>query len=233
MSPWPCMELLSPRNVIVCPWRWRNFTIDRISKSNNSIMWKISFTWTRGVLSVMEHLAHVDRLVAIRLEQLKRQNGMQWKVEFEVKIVLEQLEGISIKGTFSTYLRESGKVSTNYAKPRGKCAKDLFGQFFGSVRCLWRWYWWHWLYSWGFGARSRSRDLLIQNEHWEKLAIKMIVIMTMVMIIMMIVMIMMIRTMSEDQWHGWCQVSDLSSSRFCLDCTELVGRMPVIMENNL
>ena len=27
-------------------------------------------------------------------------------------------------------MRESGKVSTNYAKPRGKCAKDLFGQFF-------------------------------------------------------------------------------------------------------
>ena len=98
---WPCMELLSPRNVIVCPWRWRNFTIDRISKSNNSIMWKISFTWTRGVLSVMEHLAHVDRLVAIRLEQLKRQNGMQWKVEFEVKIVLEQLEGISSCSIFA------------------------------------------------------------------------------------------------------------------------------------
>ena len=27
-------------------------------------------------------------------------------------------------------MRESGKVSTNYAKPRGKCVKDLFGQFF-------------------------------------------------------------------------------------------------------
>ena len=31
-------------------------------------MWKISFTWTRGVLSVVEHLAHIDRLVAILLE---------------------------------------------------------------------------------------------------------------------------------------------------------------------
>ena len=61
----------------------------------------MSLTWTRGVLSVMEHLAHVDRLVAIRLEQLKRQNGMQRKVEFEVKIVLEQLEGISSCSIFA------------------------------------------------------------------------------------------------------------------------------------
>ena len=38
-------------------------------------MWKISFTWTRGVLSVMEHLAHVDRLVAIILEQLGVKGG--------------------------------------------------------------------------------------------------------------------------------------------------------------
>ena len=64
----------------------------------------MSLTWTRGVLSVMEHLAHVDRLVAILLEQLREQDGMKRKVEVEVEIVLEQLEGISIKGSFSIFV---------------------------------------------------------------------------------------------------------------------------------
>ena len=49
---------------------------------------------------MVEHLAHIDRLVAILLEQLREQDGMKRKVEV-VEIVLEQLEGISIKGSFS------------------------------------------------------------------------------------------------------------------------------------
>ena len=53
---------------------------------------------------MMEHLAHVDRLVAILLEQLREQDGMKRKVEVEVEIVLEQLEGISIKGSFSIFV---------------------------------------------------------------------------------------------------------------------------------
>ena len=61
-------------------------------------------TWTRGVLSVVEHLAHIDCLVAILLEQLREQDGMKRKVEVEVEIVLEQLEGISIKGSFSIFV---------------------------------------------------------------------------------------------------------------------------------
>ena len=44
---------------------------------------------------MVEHLAHIDRLVAILLEQLREQDGMKRKVEVEVEIVLEQLEGIS------------------------------------------------------------------------------------------------------------------------------------------
>ena len=46
---------------------------------------------------MMEHLAHVDRLVAILLEQLREQDGMKRKVE----IVLEQLEGISSCSIFA------------------------------------------------------------------------------------------------------------------------------------
>ena len=49
---------------------------------------------------MVEHLAHIDRLVAILLEQLREQDGMKRKVE----IVLEQLEGISIKGSFSIFV---------------------------------------------------------------------------------------------------------------------------------
>ena len=51
---------------------------------------------------MVEHLAHIDRLVAILLEQLREQDGMKRKVEV-VEIVLEQLEGISIKGSFSIF----------------------------------------------------------------------------------------------------------------------------------
>ena len=51
---------------------------------------------------MMEHLAHVDRLVAILLEQLREQDGMKRKVEVEVEIVLEQLEGISSCSIFAT-----------------------------------------------------------------------------------------------------------------------------------
>ena len=53
---------------------------------------------------MVEHLAHIDRLVAILLEQLREQDGMKRKVEVEVEIVLEQLEGISIKGSFSFFV---------------------------------------------------------------------------------------------------------------------------------
>lgn len=53
---------------------------------------------------MVEHLAHIDRLVAILLEQLREQDGMKRKVEVEVEIVLEQLEGISIKGSFSIFV---------------------------------------------------------------------------------------------------------------------------------
>ena len=49
---------------------------------------------------MMEHLAHVDRLVAILLEQLREQDGMKRKVEV-VEIVLEQLEGISSCSIFA------------------------------------------------------------------------------------------------------------------------------------
>ena len=52
---------------------------------------------------MVEHLAHIDRLVAILLEQLREQDGMKRKVEV-VEIVLEQLEGISIKGSFSIFV---------------------------------------------------------------------------------------------------------------------------------
>ena len=54
-------------------------------------MWKISFTWTRGVLSVMEHLAHVDRLVAIRLEQLKGKMGCSERLNLRLKLYLNNL----------------------------------------------------------------------------------------------------------------------------------------------
>ena len=53
---------------------------------------------------MVEHLAHIDRLVAILLEQLREQDGMKRNVEVEVEIVLEQLEGISIKGSFSIFV---------------------------------------------------------------------------------------------------------------------------------
>ena len=53
---------------------------------------------------MVEHLAHIDRLVAILLEQLREQDGMKRKVEVEVEIVLEQLEGISIRGSFSIFV---------------------------------------------------------------------------------------------------------------------------------
>ena len=36
----------------------------------------------------------------------------------------------------------------------------------------------------------------------------------------------MMTTKNEDQWHGWCLVSDWSSLMFCLDCITLVGRRP-------
>ena len=49
---------------------------------------------------MVEHLAHIDRLVAILLEQLREQDGMKRKVEV-VEIVLEQLEGISSCSIFA------------------------------------------------------------------------------------------------------------------------------------
>lgn len=55
-------------------------------------MWKISFTWTRGVLSVMEHLAHVDRLVAIRLEQLDEKDGSYIVLLMSLKFYWKNLQ---------------------------------------------------------------------------------------------------------------------------------------------